>query len=282
MNVLSFLEKLNKSVLGFFGFASIGFLGIADFLTGYEVSFSLFYLAPIVLITWFVGKKAGLAASVVSAAVWLIADVASRNYYLHPVLYGWNTSIRFGFFIIVTLLLSKLKNVLVSEQARARIDDKTGAVNARYYKELAQSELERSRRYRRPISVAYFDLDNFKETNDGHGHAMGDKVLNTVARKIHRMRRAGDIIARLGGDEFILLFPETNSAAAAGAIGKIEKGLAAEMRKNGWPVTFSIGVVTCLEAPRSVEHLTRAADELMYSVKARGKNGVAYKEYEKL
>jgi diguanylate cyclase (GGDEF)-like protein len=111
---------------------------------------------------------------------------------------------------------------------------------------------------------------------------MGDKVLNTVARKINRVLRAGDVIARLGGDEFILLFPETSSAAAVGAIGKIEKGLAAEMRKNGWPVTFSIGVVTCLEAPRSVEHLTRAADELMYSVKARGKNGVAYKEYEKL
>ena len=282
MKLLSILGKLNKAVLGFIGFVLICLLGFIDFVTGYELSFSLFYLLPIVLVTWYLGKNAGLAASAFSAVTWLAADVASRQYYLDPILYGWNTSIRFGFFLIVTLLLSRLRDLLTFERARARIDYRTGAANARYFKELAQVEIERSRRYQRPISVAYIDLDNFKEINDRHGHEIGDRVLNSVSHEIHRVLRTGDVIARLGGDEFILLFPETDPAAAMGAVSKIRSNLALEMQKNGWPVTFSIGVVTCLEAPRSVEHMTRAADELMYSVKAGGKNGVEYRVYKEL
>ena len=81
---------------------------VIDFLTGDEISFSLFYLLPIFLITWFTGKRFGVAASIISALAWFLAEKASDHVYSLSIIYYWNSAIRFGFFIIVTLLLSRI------------------------------------------------------------------------------------------------------------------------------------------------------------------------------
>jgi diguanylate cyclase (GGDEF)-like protein len=83
----------------------------------------------------------------------------------------------------------------------------------------------------------------------------------------------------LGGDEFALLLPETDQSAAKVVIPKIQAGLLDEMRKNGWPITFSIGVLTCNHTPRTSDELIKQADALMYSVKNNGKNSISYSVY---
>ena len=130
-----------------------------------------------------------------------------------------------------------------------------------------------------PFTLAYIDLDNFKTVNDQLGHATGDQVLRTVVSSVKKNIRRTDIVARLGGDEFALLLPETNQESARVVLSKIQDGLLEEMRKNNWPVTFSIGVLTCRVAPPSTDALVSMADELMYSVKHDGKNGVKYATY---
>jgi diguanylate cyclase (GGDEF)-like protein len=100
--------------------------------------------------------------------------------------------------------------------------------------------------------------------------------LRTFVQYTQTSLRKTDIVARLGGDEFAILLPETGQAAAAAFFSRIQKGLLEEMQKDGWPVTFSIGVLTCLEAPRSIDEVIRLADDLMYSVKRDGKNAVTY------
>ncbi|MFA4915140.1 MAG: GGDEF domain-containing protein [Syntrophales bacterium] len=108
-------------------------------------------------------------------------------------------------------------------------------------------EIERSQRHKHPFTVTYFDLDNFKTVNDRFGHSMGDNVLCTVVRYAKTHLRKMDIVARLGGDEFAFLLPETDQVQARVAISKIQISLLDEMYRNDWPVTFSIGVLTCIK-----------------------------------
>jgi hypothetical protein len=84
--------------------ALVGILGIVDYVTGKDYSFSLFYLLPIALITWYTNQTLGVIIAILSALTWLIADITAGNEYLQPIIYFWNTLIRFGFFIIVIYL----------------------------------------------------------------------------------------------------------------------------------------------------------------------------------
>jgi diguanylate cyclase (GGDEF)-like protein len=82
-------------------------------------------------------------------------------------------------------------------------------------------------------------------------------------------------VARLGGDEFAVLLPETDAIGSEQVLKKLRLKLLAATRERGWDVTFSIGAVTFLDPPDSVDVLVRLADETMYSVKARGKDNVS-------
>jgi len=279
MNIIKALEKHSRLFWGIVGGELVLVLGVIDYLTGYELSFSLFYLAPIVLVTWFVSRRLGIMISIFSAIIWFVADISSGQTYSHPAIELWNTFIRFGFFVIVTLLLSALRKQLRTEEIFARTDFVTGAMNTRYFYGLAHMEISRSRRYQHPFTLAYIDLDNFKAVNDRFGHDTGDVVLRTVANVLHQHLRDTDIVARFGGDEFAMLLPETGQESAKVVISKIHSSLMAEMQKNGWPVTFSIGVVTYVAVPHTVNNVVKIADELMYSVKSGTKNGVRYSIY---
>jgi diguanylate cyclase (GGDEF)-like protein len=84
-------------------------------------------------------------------------------------------------------------------------------------------------------------------------------------------------VARLGGDEFTVLFPETGSDAAQTVLSKIQGLLTAEMQRNAWAITFSIGAVTYVEAAESVNKMIQMADNLMYVAKRNGKNLIEHK-----
>ncbi len=276
MNVMTFLEKRSKPFWFWVASVTVILLGLIDYYTGYELSFSLFYLAPIFLATWFMSKRVGLLFSVISAVTWIAADYLSGNRYSHPPIYIWNTLIRMAFFVIVTLLLSALRTAYEKNRSMAQVDFVSGAVSAGYFYSVAKNEIERSARYKKPFSFAYIDLDNFKQVNDSFGHSTGDHVLRAVTESIQGQIRQTDTFARLGGDEFALLLPETGEEKARSVITRIHSILTEEMSKNGWGVTFSIGAVTYSQPPASVDEMVKATDAVMYSVKISSKNGVAY------
>ena len=85
-------------------------IGYLDHVTGYELSFSLFYLVPISLVVWRAGMLWGMVASAASAVTWGFAEVASGQLYANPTLYFWNSLIRLGFFVTITYLLAELHN----------------------------------------------------------------------------------------------------------------------------------------------------------------------------
>jgi diguanylate cyclase (GGDEF)-like protein len=270
------LEKYSRPFWLLIGLSAVILLGAIDYLSGYEFSFSLFYLIPIIAVTWFAGNAAGMFISAASVFTWLTADLAGGYYYSNPLLYCWNSIMRFAFFALVSYLLVILKKTLASVQELARTDYLTGAANTRRFYDLAQMEIQRFRRYKRPLSVAYLDLDNFKTVNDTLGHNTGDQVLQMASSALQREVRSTDTVARLGGDEFALLLPETGAGEARVILNRVRQELTSTMHKNGWPVTFSIGVVTYNSIPGSVDDMVKEADSLMLSVKMRSKDGVRF------
>ena len=249
-------------------------LGIIDTMTGYEASFAVFYLIPVSLVSYFANRSIGLFIAVVSAAVWLAADLAAGHVYTHPITSLWNAGTRLGSFSVVVVLLASLRQAFEHEQKLARSDFLTGAANARSFYEVANMEIKRSRRYHHPFSVAHMDVDNFKAVNDTLGHSAGDDLLRAIVNLIQSQLRETDVLARLGGDEFALLLPETDQKAAQATLEKIKKHLMDEVEKQQWPISFSIGVLTCVDAPQSVDVLLKLADALTYEGKNSGKNTI--------
>lgn len=258
------------------GLAVIPVVGLLDYMTGPELSFSLFYLFPICLVAWFGGRSVALAASVSSAMIGIAGEFASGRSYSNPAVGYWNLAIRFAIFAILALLVNQLRQLLERERQFARQDHLTGAASARFFSELAEIEIDRCRRYKHPFTVAYLDLDNFKAVNDRLGHSAGDDLLRTVVGEIKTRLRKTDLVARLGGDEFALLLPETDSAAARVVMAGIRQCLLDRMIEKRWPVTFSVGVLTCVIPPDTVDDMIKLTDDLMYSIKNNGKNGVVY------
>jgi diguanylate cyclase (GGDEF)-like protein len=275
-STLHFLTKQSKfSYIGF-GFILMLLLGVTDYLTGYELSFALFYLIPVTYTAWYAGLISGLIASVLCAAVWQGANYLAGETHSHVAIYYWNAAIRFGFFFAFTHLIVRLRNSIEQEKQLSHMDYLTGTLNSRAFYEILEREILRTRRYLKPFTIAYLDLDNFKYVNDHFGHSTGDVLLKTVAHTTTMNLRSTDVIARLGGDEFAILLPETDSDSARTILPKLRQLLLDMMAQRSWSVTFSIGAITLHRPPEKADQVIKMADDLMYKVKEAGKNQIEF------
>ena len=271
------VKKVSKTVWIVLGVLLLSTVAFLDYITGTEFSFSLFYLLPIILISWAISERLGLVFAILGSCVWIAVDIWSGNSNRTSNLfaYMWNATARLGFFMLPVFMI-RLNRALQREQELARTDFLTGVLNARFFHELAQMESNRSVRYKRPFTIAFIDVDNFKSINDTFGHTTGDIVLRTIAMNIKTHLRRTDIVARVGGDEFVVLLPETNAQTAPVVISNMQRALLNEMNVNGWSITFSIGVLTLTDPRLSVDNMIGRADRLMYIVKNSGKNNIQY------
>ena len=247
-------------------------LGGIDYLSGREMSFSIFYIFPIVVSTWYAGKKAGLSIAVWSAFVWAAADILSGYEYSSTYISIWNSLVRLFYFILSVFLVLEIRKRLDLEELLADTDGLTGLKNRRAFFEHVDLERHRSERNGRRFTIVYIDLDNFKFINDNFGHDEGDEVLISVSSVIRSNIRGMDTASRLGGDEFACLFPETDYKNAASVIEKLMMTLNEEMKRRGWPVSFSLGAATFQNPEGSTSEIISYVDELMYRVKKSGKD----------
>jgi diguanylate cyclase (GGDEF)-like protein len=250
----------------------VGVVGYLDYATGVDISFSIFYLVPVSLAAWYLGNFPGLMTAVVSAAVWMAMEMLGGHVTHPPWAPYWNAAVRFGFFLITVLLLHRLRETLERETRMARSDVLTGVLNGRAFEESARSWMAMAEREGKPLTVAYIDVDDFKRVNDVHGHAEGDRLLRSVAGLLRNSIRQSDLVARLGGDEFALLLYDSNASRARAVLERILENRRMLDRGPSFPVTLSIGAVTFLRPPSSVDEAVHAADVLMYDVKNGGKN----------
>lgn len=153
-------------------------------------------------------------------------------------------------------------------------DELDGIENWRSFYERAGTEFERARRYGHPFTLAYFDLDDFKEVNTRFGHELSDAMLRALAQCGRRSLRSSDVLGRLGSDAFGLLLPETRPEPANGVIGKLQQALHEESDETGLPLTITGAVVTCLQPAESLEAVIGAADRLLAGARDAGMGSV--------
>jgi len=155
-------------------------------------------------------------------------------------------------------------------------DGLTGLFNHAYLIQALKREVLRARRHDLKLSLAMFDLDDFKRVNDTRGHLEGDRILMRTAAVMRESLREIDTAARYGGEEFAILLPETSRAGAHVVADRIRRRVEDRLRaRDGGGTTISGGVATYPEDATSPEELLRRADEGLYRAKADGKNRIA-------
>jgi len=278
-NSLIYLENQSNFYLLSISLLLVFLLGVIDYLTGFRYSFSFFYLIPISIAAWGVGRVSGLSVSIISAMTWAVSNYLAGEPFEEYVTI-WNTLMRLGFFVVFTILLHSFRNVLEEERKLSRTDPLTGAFNRRAFYEIIATKTMFGQRKPTPCSLVYIDIDNFKNINDTLGHLTGDAVLVTVVETRHNNIRDKDFLARLGGDEFSILLTETDQSIAQIVTKRIQSKLIEAMKEQKWEVTFSIGVLTFMHFPSNIGQMISMTDQLMYQVKGEGKDAIIYSIYD--
>ncbi len=158
----------------------------------------------------------------------------------------------------------------------ATTDELTEINNRRAFFQQATMEMERARRYERPISFILLDLDHFKRVNDSYGHVAGDEVLRETARRIRYSIRDTDIAGRYGGEEFAVCMPETRQETAMDLAERLRKTISdTAIRHEGKDIsiTASFGIIGMDKIDdESLESLFSKADKALYLAKEKGRN----------
>ncbi len=254
--------------------AGILLIGVADFFSGVEVRTFPLYYAPISLAAWYFGRTGSVVAASLCALAWFESNQLAGLEFSHPAIWVANTMMQGASFAIVGLLVASLKLALSRERALSRVDPLCGLLNSRAFYEDSGRLLALCRRGKRPVTLAYLDLDNFKAVNDAFGHKAGDNLLCAVARVIQSSDRSSDLAARLGGDEFALLLLETDPDEVRQTLERLRVALGQPTPDLSGNVTVSIGAVTFVTAPADIQAMVQMADSVMYSAKADGKNRI--------
>jgi diguanylate cyclase (GGDEF)-like protein len=267
---------LRRPLLLLLGALGVALLGVIDYYMEPRFSFLIFYLFPVGFVTWYAGRLTGVAISVLSAAAWIFSDILAMGKYAYPVIPYWNMLSTFGVFLVISLILSKLKKTLLLANDLARTDPVTATPNRRAFSEIAGIELYRTNRYKRPFTVAYLDLDNLKRISEDRGIEAEDECLRTVAQTLSTNIRSSDFLATLDRDVFALLLTETNEDQAKSVVEKLCGSLQEALGRGKWDVSFSIGVVTYIRPPATVAEMLKKADHMAHAAKREGGDRAHY------
>lgn len=247
-------------------------LGMIDLATGYEYSFSVFYLLPVSIAAWYDQYKITVITILLSAITWLIADTDAGHPYSNSIIPFWNALVRLGFFSIVAFLLinvrknwQEMKNLAMKDQLTSL--DNSRALDIEY-------RILRKLNFRKQslFAVGIIDLDGFKAVNDTHGHHRGDEVLLQFSQILKKSCRSSDIVARLGGDEFAIILLDIDETQAYLCDDHLRTLFAESGLNQKYGVDFSMGLAILSELPENLEDATKTADQLMYQSKSLGKS----------
>lgn len=174
-------------------------------------------------------------------------------------------------------LLMQMRYLHSKTNLLAIIDPLTNLYNRRYCQEIVEREFSRSKRYGSDLSIAMFDIDNFKKLNDTYGHQFGDEVLIQVSKIIISSLRNTDFAFRYGGEEILAVLTNSSAEQALIPIERIRikvENYHFKFDNQDVKVTLSAGISSALKEATSSEQLTKTADEALYNAKHSGKNRV--------
>jgi diguanylate cyclase (GGDEF)-like protein len=183
---------------------------------------------------------------------------------------------------VLAILSTQVSLLLDMIRAREKItnladtDDLTGIWNKRYFRRQLPQEIERARTFGVPLALLLFDIDEFKQINDGFGHVIGDVVLSELCGVVRESLRPTDILSRFGGDEFAIILPHTDLAGATAVAERLLRQVRALTvptdEEGAIQCSVSIGIAEFRREDATANDLVRRADERLYQSKRQGKN----------
>lgn len=161
-------------------------------------------------------------------------------------------------------------------QTLARTDSLTGVANRRAFFERSEREIERARRFGRPLTVLMIDIDHFKRVNDTYGHAIGDEVLTKLAQRCRQQLRMVDVFGRYGGEEFAALLSEADVNDACIVAERLRKTISTPIHTDAGAVsvTTSMGIAALDPANPDLDTVLQRADQALYRAKEAGRDRV--------
>lgn len=243
---------------------------LLDLYTDREILLATLYLCPVLYATLRLSLDAGLLTLLLTTVL-----SAGLDFFLGRIEGGWmpaliNAGIRVTMGLVICHLVAELHAALHREAALARTDALTGLANGRTFDERIELLIEQSRRDGQPFTLAFLDLDRFKQVNDRFGHGEGDALLQHVASTIAAILRSNDLCARIGGDEFVVLLPGAGEPAAQTILMRLHRALASVLKPR-WNAGATLGAVVFMRPPANGSEALHRADELMYEGKAEGR-----------
>jgi diguanylate cyclase (GGDEF)-like protein len=177
--------------------------------------------------------------------------------------------------VVLIAMLASFRRLKATAEFNAAYDGLTALANRRSAYDSLAMMISRARRTGTPLSVVLFDLDHFKQINDGYGHAAGDEVLRSVADTMRQAVRDTDLCARVGGEEFVILLPDATLLDARLVAERLRNQLRSRLIPViGSSITASLGVTELQLGDVTAEQLLHRADQVMYQAKARGRDQV--------
>lgn len=270
-------SKTSDRTIVVFSSLIIAAIAAIDYVVKIKVSFLIFYLLPIVLITSRFGRIAGQFITLISIGLWLQQDLSAYQYpnYWYPT---WNAFTRLVVFSTLVHYLAGKRNVEAELLQLATTDPLTELANRRAFEEALDKEIRRCERSKEPFALLFIDVDDLKIVNDWFSHKMGSKLLKELAIVFNSSVRRIDTVARIGGDEFVILLPSIQAQSIASIIDRINRRTNLLVKELELPrsIGVSIGHAVFLEPPSSADEALDRADVAMYEVKKQ-KKGSTYR-----
>ena len=163
----------------------------------------------------------------------------------------------------------------------ANKDPMTKLFNRRYLQDITSHIINISNRLNNPIGIMLIDIDNFKKINDKYGHAIGDKVIISLANIFENNTRQSDISIRFGGEEFVIILPNTNKENTLKLANKIKndvENFILKVKDETVSFTISIGITIVNKKDKTFENSLSIADKALYISKENGKNQISFLE----
>jgi diguanylate cyclase (GGDEF)-like protein len=272
--VLRWVEALSPWTTATLVVLGIVAMAAADWCSSADVGFTLGYLLPVALAAWRLPQPWVSLTAISCAVAWALVHSCETDGQLAAAVVAVNVGMEVLVFLSFGLLLSTLRHRLYRERWLANTDALTGVANRRAFESELLREMERCRRFQQPFTLAYLDIDGFKQVNDQLGHRAGDDLLRSLARTLRQGVRSVDLVARLGGDEFVVLMPATDGFGALVVVQRLQQEIADFSRMFNTGVT--IGCLTVLREPPPLDELVARADRLLYEQKQNGRGRVCH------
>lgn len=272
LSMLRWLERASgdhRRMLLAIAAASEGVIAVIDVMTGQYLSMRLFYLIPVVIVAWSIGRLAGWIFALGGAVIDTVVQLVEKHG--HQLLTVVQGVLAAAVLVAVATFVTETSVLLRRERDTARRDYLTGVLNRRAFDESADIEVARAKRGQGSLSLVMLDIDKFKEINDTMGHEAGDAVLRGLAEAVTSAVRATDVVARVGGDEFVVLCPATLQHEALTLARRIHARFGDVYDGS----SISIGVASSPPARCEIDALMNAADSSMYEAKRLGKGIVS-------